>query len=107
MASLEVKWNAFDWRGDTTKKMPRVHPFSLKNPIHGTVLSFGKLLVVGAQVWFGSNHPVKVLVFMICVFVALCVMSFDKPPYSDPRANAIRYFLDFGVVWVHCATLIF
>ena len=56
---------------------------------------------------FGTNHPAKVLVFMVCVFVALCAASFALSPYYDPGANAIRYFLDFGVVWVHCITLVF
>ena len=56
---------------------------------------------------FGTNHPVKVLVFMVWVFVALCASSFAYKPYYDPSANAIRYFLDFGVVWVHCITLAF
>ena len=54
MASLEVKCNFFDWRGDAARKMPREHPLSLKNPVDGMLLAFGKLQVVGAQVWFCS-----------------------------------------------------
>ena len=68
---------------------------------------FGKLLVVGAQVLFGTNHPAKVLVFMIFVFAGLCTASFIRPPYYDRTANNFRHFLDFGVLWVQLATLVF
>ena len=87
--------------------MPNTHPFSFQNPIHGTVTTAGKLLVVGSQVLFGNNHPVKVLVFMLCVFAGLCATTFWRPAYHGKLANRVRHFLDFGVLWVHLNTLMF
>jgi hypothetical protein len=44
---------------------------------------------------------------MIFVFAGLCVASLKRQPYYDTTANNFRHFLDFGVLWVHLATLLF
>ena len=57
---------------------------------------------------FGNNHPVKVLVFMLCVFAGLlCAATFWRPAYHGEFANRVRHVLDFGVLWVHLNTLLF
>ena len=107
LGSLEVRRNVFDWSGDAQRKLPREHPLSFQNPTHGTVTSAGKLLVVAAQVLFGTNHPAKTMAFMLCVFAGLCAASFRYPPYYGALANRGRHFLDFAVLWVHLNTLLF
>ena len=107
LGSLEVRRNVFDWSGDAQRKLPHEHPLSFQNPTHGTVTSAGKLLVVAAQVLFGTNHPAKTMAFMLCVFAGLCAASFRYPPYYGALANRGRHFLDFAVLWVHLNTLLF
>ena len=50
VGSLAGTRNLCAWSGDSRRDMPYAHPFSLSNPVHGTITTLGKLLVVGAQV---------------------------------------------------------